>query len=192
MWLWVKPLTPQNHGHPLPKVCESKGARCILGRTTCLSNYDSETKRADPETKTADSETKTADSETKLDCSETKPDDGWNGGWGGGRNYCQDNSVPCGCKGLFTFSQVRSSGGRQEECGVGGWGGNHGQDNNVPCGYKWILHSFIYELTWANSIWLNRVAGRSSVGWWGVGGIMAKIITFHVDAKGLYVYSSKN
>ena len=45
----------------------------------------------------------------------------------------------------FTFSQVRSSGGRQEECGVGGWGGG--------------------------------------------GGTMAKIITFHVDAKGFYIHS---
>ena len=59
----------------------------------------------------------------------------------------------------------------------GGVGGNHGQDNNVPCGCKGILHSFIYELTCINSIWLNRVEGRSSVGWWGgwgVGGILAK------------------
>ena len=54
------------------------------------------------------------------------------------------------------------------------------------------LHSFIYELTCINSIWLNRVEGRSSVGWWvgwGVGG--AKTIMFHVDAKGFYIHSSK-
>ena len=77
----------------------------------------------------------------------------------------------------------------------GVWGGNHGQDNNVPCGCKGILHSFIYELTCINSIWLNRVEGRSSVGWWGGGGwggFMAKIITFHVDAEGyFYIHSSK-
>ena len=52
---------------------------------------------------------------------------------------------------------------------AGGWGGNHGQDNNVPCGCKRILHSFLYELICINSKWLNRVEGRSSVGW-GVGG----------------------
>ena len=79
--------------------------------------------------------------------------------------------------------------------GGGGVGGNHGQDNNVPCGCKGILHSFIYELTCINSIWLNRVEGRSSVGWWGCGvrgNFMAKIRTFHVDAKGFYIHSSKN
>ena len=76
-----------------------------------------------------------------------------------------------------------------------GVGGCHGQDNNVPCGCKGILHSFIYELTCINSIWLNRVEGRSSVGCGGVGGgggFMAKIITFHVDAKSFYIHSSKN
>ena len=30
-----------------------------------------------------------------------------------------------------------------------------------------LLHSFIYELICINSIWLNRVEGRSSVGWGG-------------------------
>ena len=53
--------------------------------------------------------------------------------------------------------------------GGGGVGGNHGQDNGVPCGCKRILHSFLYELICINSKWLNRVEGRSSVGW-GVGG----------------------
>ena len=75
--------------------------------------------------------------------------------------------------------------------GWGGVGGNHGQDNGVPCGCKRILHSFLYELICINSKWLNRVEGRSSVGW-GVGGTMAKIMTFHVDAKGFYIHSSKN
>ena len=36
---------------------------------------------------------------------------------------------------------------------------------------------------------LNRVEGRSSGGWGGGGGTMAKIITFHVDAKGFYIHS---
>ena len=80
---------------------------------------------------------------------------------------------------------------------MGGGGGEPWprQDNNVPCGCKGIFHSFIYELTCINSIWLNRVEVRSSVGWWGCGvwgGFMAKIITFHVDAKGFYVHSIKN
>ena len=56
------------------------------------------------------------------------------------------------------------------------------------------MHSYMSYITCINSIWLNRVEGRSSVGWWGGGvwgGFMAKIITFHLDAKGSYIHSSK-
>ena len=46
------------------------------------------------------------------------------------------------------------------------------------------IHSFIYESTCINSIWLNRVEGRSSVGW----GFMAKIITFHVRMQRAFAF----
>ena len=72
----------------------------------------------------------------------------------------------------FTFSQVRSSGGRQEECGVGGaGGGTMAKIITFHVDAKgFYIHSYM-SITCINSIWLNRVEGRSSGWWWwGVGG----------------------
>ena len=72
--------------------------------------------------------------------------------------------------------------------GGGGWGGFMAKIITFHLDAKGsYVHSS--KNLFVNSIWLNRVEGRRSVG---RGGIMAKIITFHVDAKGFYIHSSKN